>query len=303
MLQVQNLNKKNYRSSVTECRELVNCYGAELQRHLFRSLLSQLPSKAQHAKAKDLSPCLNFLQEETEKLSSSDRFTSLLIWCVDKPLSGAGLLSPRLLVQYLKFTPLQELHFSHLLSQFSSLGEVRSQAKDLVAERLPSLISLVLSSDVTQPTELPFLKTLVEILLSGDQAVEPDLVTRLLSHLRSKFDRSSCPVSLLPLLHPTPSLTSPALSMSVKGGGLLDGALPDLVLEMGYHFTASVEECRAALLQVLSAPPMSPLLILFSFSARRQGSLRCYGGQSDRSDGPDPHWAGRQLHPTHSPGH
>ena len=288
---------------MTECRELVNCYGAELQRHLFRSLLSQLPSKAQHAKAKDLSPCLNFLQEETEKLSSSDRFTSLLIWCVDKPLSGAGLLSPRLLVQYLKFTPLQELHFSHLLSQFSSLGEVRSQAKDLVAERLPSLISLVLSSDVTQPTELPFLKTLVEILLSGDQAVEPDLVTRLLSHLRSKFDRSSCPVSLLPLLHPTPSLTSPALSMSVKGGGLLDGALPDLVLEMGYHFTASVEECRAALLQVLSAPPLSPLLILFSFSARRQGSVRCYGGQSDRSDGPDPHWAGRQLHPTHSPGH
>mgnify|MGYP007048722634 CR=1 FL=1 len=32
--------------------------------------------------------------------------------------------------------------------------------------------------------------------------------------------------------------------------GLLDGALPDLVLEMGYHFTASVDECRAALLQL-----------------------------------------------------
>ena len=38
--------------------------------------------------------------------------------------------------------------------------------------------------------------------------------------------------------------------MAVKGGGLLDGALPDLVLEMGYHFTASVDECRAALLQL-----------------------------------------------------
>lgn len=38
--------------------------------------------------------------------------------------------------------------------------------------------------------------------------------------------------------------------MAVKGGGLLDGALPDLVLEMGYHFTNSVEECRASLLQL-----------------------------------------------------
>ena len=37
--------------------------------------------------------------------------------------------------------------------------------------------------------------------------------------------------------------------MAVKGGGLLDGALPDLVLEMGYQFTNSVEECRASLLQ------------------------------------------------------
>ena len=38
--------------------------------------------------------------------------------------------------------------------------------------------------------------------------------------------------------------------MAGKAGGLLDGALPDLVLEMGYHFTSSVEECRASLLQL-----------------------------------------------------
>ena len=246
------MNKKNYRSSVTECRELVSCYGLQLHRHLFRSLLSQLPSKAQHSKAKDLSPCLNFLQEETEKLAGSDRFSSLLLWCVDKPLSGASLLSPRLLVQYLKFSPLQELHFSNLLSQFSSLGEVRSQAKDLVSERLPSVISLVLSTDLIQESQLPFLRTLVELVTTGHQAAGPDLVAKLFKHLRLKFGRSSCPVSLLPLLYPTPSLIAPTGNMSVKGGGLLDGALPDLVLEMGYHFTASVEECRAALLQVLT---------------------------------------------------
>ena len=246
------MNKKNYRASVTECRDLINSYGPQLHRQLVRSLLSQLPVKTKES----LSPCITFLQEETAQLCGSERFSSLLIWCLDNPLSGATLLSPRLLVQHLKLSPLQELHFSHLLSQFSSLGEVRSQAKDLVSERLPSVISLVLSSsysDLSQDTQVPFLKTLLEIVKTGHPAAGPDLVTKLNKHLRSKFGRNSSPVSLLPLLYPLPPTTpttTTTTNMSVKGGGLLDGALPDLVLEMGYHFTASVEECRAALLQV-----------------------------------------------------
>ena len=60
----------------------------------------------------------------------------------------------------------------------------------------------------------------------------------------------SCPVTLLPLLHTSPPPHPNPVTMAVKGGGLLDGALPDLVLEMGYHFTNSVEECRASLLQL-----------------------------------------------------
>jgi hypothetical protein len=45
--------------------------------------------------------------------------------------------------------------------------------------------------------------------------------------------------------------SSSSSSMAGKAGSLLlEGALPDLVLEMGYHFTSSVEECRASLLQL-----------------------------------------------------
>ena len=43
---------------------------------------------------------------------------------------------------------------------------------------------------------------------------------------------------------------TPSRTMAVKGGGLLDGALPDMDFEMEYQFTASVEECRASLLQL-----------------------------------------------------
>ena len=43
--------------------------------------------------------------------------------------------------------------------------------------------------------------------------------------------------------------TALRVGMAGKGGSLLEGALPDLVLEMGYHFTSSVQECRASLIK------------------------------------------------------
>ena len=97
-----------------------------------------------------------------------------------------------------------------------------------------------------------YLKTLLELVICGNQCVDKNLVDRLLVHLRAKLPRDCCPTFLLPTLHPglSDSLLTSSTVMAVKGGGLLDGALPDLVLEMGYHFTASVEECRAALLQL-----------------------------------------------------
>ncbi len=88
-MQVQNLNKKNYRASVAECRSLVTSFGAELERHLYRCLLSQLPARANapltqspsnNKKDSNFSSCLAFIQEETEQKAGSDRFTSLLLW-------------------------------------------------------------------------------------------------------------------------------------------------------------------------------------------------------------------------------
>ena len=88
------MTKKNYRTTVAECRSLVLAYGAELERHLFRCLLSLVPSKANSGpsspasvssptsgKLKDsVTPVLTFLQEQTEALAGTNKFTSLLIW-------------------------------------------------------------------------------------------------------------------------------------------------------------------------------------------------------------------------------
>ena len=41
------------------------------------------------------------------------------------------------------------------------------------------------------------------------------------------------------------------MAVNVNDGGPLDGALPDfLQMAMSHHFTASMEECRATLLQL-----------------------------------------------------
>ena len=183
-------------------------------------------------------------------------FSILCFRCVDRPFSGGSVISPRLLVQYLKFTPLQELHYCYHLSQWSSLPEVRSQAKDLVSERLPFVVTQLLAADTAslqQAKPQKYLKTLLELVTSGaGQVIDKNLVFRLFVHLKAKLPRDNhCPLILLPLLYPSqPDNPLSSSVMAVKGGGLLDGALPDLVLEMGYHFTASVDECRAALLQL-----------------------------------------------------
>ena len=79
--------------------------------------------------------------------------------------------------------------------------------------------------------------------------------------------------------------------MAVKGGGLLDGALPDLVLEMGYHFTNSVDECRASLLQLGGREVYaSTVAKVFKRTSKRQTITPplCPGYWSD---GANPHWS------------
>ena len=102
----------------------------------------------------------------------------------------------------------------------------------------------------------------------------------------------ACPVSLLPLLHPSPPQGgSNPLTMAVKGGGLLDGALPDLVLEMGYHFTNSVDECRASLLQLGGREVYASTVAKVFKRASRSQTIPPQLFPGDWSDGANPHWS------------
>jgi len=254
------LTKKNYRSSVSECRDLVSQFGFEVQRHLLRCLFSQVPPEATPSITGEKSIKDNlqfqFLVEECESLCWSSTFISVLCWCVDNPLEGGTIITPRHLANTLRLSPLQELVYASALQQGSRHEEVRTGAKELIRDKLPKFIDnfsnpdcQVVQSEIDSSPEL--LHTVLSLIAEKDWNISKDKVETFLSVLRGQFSREVAPLVLVPLLYPTYTPSTPQhITMATKGPGLLDGALPDLVLEMGYHFTSSVEECRASLLQL-----------------------------------------------------
>merc|ERR1719458_2145691 len=228
---VSGLSRKNYRTSASELRSLVKTFGFELERHLFRCLFAKVPLRSRDSPPPSPSPALQLLQEECEGRVKEPSLNSLL-----------------------RVAPLQELHILSCFASHSAVEELKVEAAALLAEKLQQVASQLLNPEEravveseleARPDLLPsFLDNLHKSDLSKEQRSS---VIALIQDLQPSI---SCPVTLLPLLHTSPPPHPNPVTMAVKGGGLLDGALPDLVLEMGYHFTSSVEECRASLLQL-----------------------------------------------------
>jgi len=250
---VSGLNKKNYRSSCAECRDLSSTFGLEAQRHLLRCLLSHAPreqnSPSPNNNAGKESVQLQFLSEECESLSLCGNFVSVLCWCVDRPLGGVAVIQPRRIKHILNLSEIQELVYADALRQGSIHEETRKGASDLIKDNLKTFLDVVSCPDRIVELSIESIHTLLSLIKEKDLNLPQESVDKFLSSVRVEFPRQTSPLVLLPLLYSVQQDT-PATAMATKGPGLLDGALPDLVLEMGYHFTSNVEECRASLLQL-----------------------------------------------------
>ena len=104
-VQVSGLSRKNYRNSASELRSLVQTFGLELERHLFRCLLAkvkispeentpelltcQVPLRSKDSPPPTPSPALQLLSEESEARVQESSFNSLLLWCSEHPLSDS----------------------------------------------------------------------------------------------------------------------------------------------------------------------------------------------------------------------
>ncbi|XP_011335843.1 CCR4-NOT transcription complex subunit 1 isoform X2 [Ooceraea biroi] len=272
---VANLSKKNFEDSCQELSGLVQLHGLEADRHLLRCLISYVDfSKGELAdlSAKDYFQA-KLLKQECNTLLSKPSFISNLCSAIDNPLHCQKSLNPSNpkffanLKKTLGLTLVQEVAFAIAL-QHSEDSEIRALALEHTQKQLPELIKNYINSETSNKHQegglhdsLPQVLQLILCQVFHDTnpyKLPSEDKKDFLKNLRRDFPRELVPVVLAPFLYPgdweTPQFKI-ELNMAVSQ---MDGnSLVELIMELGYSFTSSVEECRTALAG-LGAREISP---------------------------------------------
>ncbi|XP_014599936.1 PREDICTED: CCR4-NOT transcription complex subunit 1 isoform X2 [Polistes canadensis] len=293
---VANLNKKNFRDSCKEISLLVQWKGLEADRHLLRSLLSYVDfstGEPPESSAKDYFQ-VQLLKQECTNLLSKPSLISNFCFAIDHPLHQQKTLNPSPqfflhLKKVLGLTLVQEVAYAIVL-QHSENTDIRTLSQEYVKKQLPELIKNYINSETSNKNHEEGLHDsspeVLHLILSqvfhipNQFGVSSEAKEKFLKNLRRDFPRELVPVVLAPLLYPGDGETPQAkieLNMAVNQ---MDGtSLVELIMELGYGFTSSVEECRSALAG-LGAREISPACIarVLSHMARSCNNLDDAGG-------------------------
>ncbi|XP_067853724.1 CCR4-NOT transcription complex subunit 1 isoform X1 [Heptranchias perlo] len=263
---VDNLTKKNYKSSQQEISHIVNRHGPEADRHLLRCLFSHVDFSGDgKSSGKDFHQT-QFLIQECASLITKPNFISTLCYAIDNPLHYQKSLkpSPHLFTQLskvLKLSKVQEVIFGLALLNSSS-SDLRGFALQFVKQKLPDLLRSYIDVDVSGNQEGGFQDIAIEVLhlllshllfgQKGAFGVGQEQIDAFLKTLRRDFPQERCPVVLAPLLYPEKRDILMDRILSDSGGiakTMMDSSLADFMQEVGYGFCTSAEECRRTILR------------------------------------------------------
>ncbi|XP_064466564.1 CCR4-NOT transcription complex subunit 1-like isoform X2 [Ornithodoros turicata] len=264
---VASLTKKNFRASVQEISRLVALHGLEAERHLLRCLFSHVDFSGDgKSSGKDFHQT-QYLIHEFASVVSKPNFVSILCFAIENPLHHQKSLraSGQLLVQIsrvLRLSRVQEVVLGVALLH-SSQADLRLCATQFVRHKLPELLRSYTDSDTSSTLE------------GGLQDCAPEVLHLLLVHLlhknteqfgigseqreafftnlRKDFPRDRVPVVLAPLLYSEDIdglMERGRMEPSSNVSKAMDVSLVDLIQEMGYSFTGSVEDCCQNLVQM-----------------------------------------------------
>ncbi|CAF4148281.1 unnamed protein product, partial [Rotaria sp. Silwood2] len=275
---IKTLSKNNFKSSVAEISNLISEYGFEAERHLYRTLLTYIDLQSIEENSSTLKRSenihLNYLQQEISSLISKPNFVTLICYAFDTTITQKSFKIPSpsngfltLLCKLLKLNYAQELVFV-LALQNSIHTDIQILVHEHIQKRLPEFIQTIIEFDYglkeTGLTDLS-VEALQSLLIQIRQYVsnESSIIKveqyeQLLNLLRKEYPieriGNNNLLILLPILYPSNisnDLTSAQilsdsnnLSTSVWQ---MDGILSEVILEMGYDFTSSIEHCRNAL--------------------------------------------------------
>jgi CCR4-NOT transcription complex subunit 1 len=274
---VSNLNKKNYKSSIAELADLVEKYGFDADRHLFRWLLSyvDLSTDGKQSGGKDFHQ-VQLLIQEAGALITKPYCASVVCYGLESPelksLRASGLLFQQL-SRVLRLTRVQEAVFGIGLLK-SSDPELRTEASQFLKNKLPDLLRSYTDIDVGSGQEgglndiaIEVLHLLLSHLLqspSDEVGVHAEQLSAFVTALRRDFPRERVPVVLSPLLYPgdrdiaqdkllpESAITGPSRMAQLE--------LCDILREMGYHSTSS-HDLLSDLIRQVDSEGLTPLCV------------------------------------------
>ncbi|CAH0545815.1 unnamed protein product [Brassicogethes aeneus] len=261
---VASLTKKNQKQVTGDLTKLVTLHGLEADRHLLQCLFSTVDF-SESPSSKNSAPTSiqsQVLFNQCSNLLNKPSLLTSVCYITDNPLVNHKTLKlgPHFFVQLgkcLRLSAVQEVVFA-LALRHSSNPEVANLAQNHLRQSVPVLVQSYIDSegssrqqegglDETTPEVLHLILSAV-LKTPKEVGLTNSVHTTFLNTLQKDFPKELVPIVLSPLVYPEHSEMSsdgPGLA-----GGMLETSLADVISEVGYAFTASVEECRSHLLKL-----------------------------------------------------
>ncbi|KAJ8667643.1 hypothetical protein QAD02_009306 [Eretmocerus hayati] len=264
---VATLCKKNFRDSCQEIALLVRWKGLEADRHLLRCLFSSVDfstGEAPELNSKDYYQ-VQLLKQECNNLLSKPSLISNICFAIDHPFHHKNRAFPsqkffQHLRKVLNLSLIQEVVFAIAL-QYSQNTDISARALEHTQKQLPELIKNYVNADNnkkqtdgglhdTSPEILHLVLNYVfeksaKLYLTSFSAEAKE---KFLKSLKRDFPRELVPVVIAPLLYPGDGEASPKpIELNMAAAQMDNSNLVELIMELGYGFTSSVEECRSSL--------------------------------------------------------
>ncbi|XP_066142150.1 CCR4-NOT transcription complex subunit 1 isoform X1 [Euwallacea fornicatus] len=256
---VVTLTKKNHKQVVEELIKIVNLHGLEADRYLFQCLyaagdFSETDTRAQ------------VLLDQSCRLLNTPALLTIICYITSPSLVNEKnvKLGPQFFTQFSKCLHLStvgEVLFA-LALKHSSVRDISSVAHSHLRTAVPLLVRAYIDTGSTsrqyegglQETTTELLHFILSSVVEAPKevGVTNDIHTTFLNTLQRDFPRDQVPVVLAPLVYPEQEELFSEMTSDGSGlsGATLDTPLADLVKELGYGFTSSLEECRNTVLKL-----------------------------------------------------
>lgn len=275
---ISNLNKKNFKTHCEEIYRLVASHGFEADRHFLHCLFSYIDLSPDGIKNSRDSVHIQLLSQECNKLLIKPTFVSSLCFALNpfdqqKNLKASSQLLPNL-SHVLKLNRLQEVVFG-LCLLYTNNQDIHNLALTFVKQKLIELINSYISTASSPGLEEGGLQDcsteILHFILHTIQAhslpsggatsassaantykehfgISEKVITDFYQYLKQDFPLELVPIVLKPLIYknqiePKTPVTD-CQTLPIMANTMLDSSLAELILEIGYGFCSSVEECR-----------------------------------------------------------